>query len=88
MYIVQVTNLALHSELFLCTWRHAAGFTIRHYLPDYLLLCGATFHTTSCVNCHTKIWNVFFFKKIQMEANIKKSASAQLQPTACPSKIL
>ena len=53
MRVVQVTNLALQTELFLSAWRYGAGFTVRHYLPDYLSLCGATFPTRSLV--HTLI---------------------------------
>ena len=49
MHVSQVTNLALQSELFLRAWRYGAGFTVRHYLPDYLSLCGATFSTSSLV---------------------------------------
>ena len=64
--VVQVTHLALQSELFLCAWRYEAGFTVRHYLPDYLSLCGATFPTRSLVHAlmlpmsHKRFEMVFF----------------------------
>ena len=50
MRVAKVTNLALQSELFLRAWRYGAGFAVRHYLPDYLSLCGATFPTRSLVH--------------------------------------
>ena len=50
MQVAQVTNLALQSELFLRAWCYGTGFTVRHYLPDYLSLCGATFSTSSLVH--------------------------------------
>ena len=50
MHVVQVTHLAFQSELFLGAWRYEAGFAVRHYLPDYLSLCGATFPTRSLVH--------------------------------------
>ena len=49
MCVAQITNLALQSELFLRAWRYGAGFAVRHYLPDYLSLCGAAFPTRSLV---------------------------------------
>ena len=49
MRVAQVANLTLQSELFLRAWRYGAGFAVRHYLPDYLSLCGATFPTRSLV---------------------------------------
>ena len=66
MRVVQVTHLALQSELFLGAWRYEAGFTVRHYLPDYLSLCGATFPTRSLVHAlilpmsHKDLKRVFF----------------------------
>jgi len=50
MRVVKVTNIALQSELFLRAWHYGAGFAIRHYLPDYLSLCAATFPTMSLVH--------------------------------------
>ena len=50
MRVAQVTNLALQSELFLHAWHYGAGFAVRHYLSDYLSLCGATFPTRSLVH--------------------------------------
>ena len=50
---MQVTNIALQSELFLRASRYGAGFAIRHYLPDYLSLSAATFPAMSLV--HTLI---------------------------------
>ena len=50
MRVAQVTNLALQSELFFHTWHYGAGFTVRHYLPDYISLCEATFPTKSLVH--------------------------------------
>jgi len=38
MCMMQVPNLALHSELFLCTRCHVTEFTVLHYSPDYLPL--------------------------------------------------
>ena len=50
MCVAKVTNISLRSELLLCAWRYGAGFTVRHYLPDYLSLCGATFPTIPLVH--------------------------------------
>ena len=66
MRVVQVTYLALQSELFLRAWSYEAGFAVRHYLRDYLSLCGATFPTRSLVHAlilpmsHTDLKWVFF----------------------------
>jgi len=43
MCVVRVPKLALQSELFLHTRRHGTEFTVVHYSPDYLPLCGVTF---------------------------------------------
>jgi len=43
MCAAKVSNIALQSELFLRAWHYGAGFAVRHYLPDHLSLCGATF---------------------------------------------
>ena len=67
MRVAQVTNLALQSELFLSAWRYGAGFAVRHYLPDYLSLCGATFPIKSLVHAlilpmsHKDLKRFFFF---------------------------
>ena len=37
------SKLAILSEYSLHAWCNAAGFAVRHCLPDYLPLCGATF---------------------------------------------
>ena len=50
MCVAKVTNISLQSKLLLCTWRYGAGFTVIHYLPDYLSLCGATFPTIPLVH--------------------------------------
>jgi len=66
MCVVKVTNIALQSELFLRAWRYGAGFAIRHYLPDYLSLCAATFSAMSLVHAlilpmpHKDLKRVFF----------------------------
>ena len=66
MHVARITNLVLQSELFLRTWRYGAGFAVRHYLPDYLSLCGATFPTSSLVHVlilpmpHKDLKRVFF----------------------------
>jgi len=62
----KVTNIAFQSELFLRAWRYGAGLAIRHYLPDYLSLCAATFPTMSLVHAlilpmpHEDLKRVFF----------------------------
>jgi len=64
MFVAKVTNIALQSELFLRAWCYGAGFAIRHYLPDYLSLCGATFPTMSLVHTlmpHEDLKQCFFF---------------------------
>ena len=71
MCVAQVTSLALQSELFLLTlflrtWHYGTGFAIRHYLPVYLPLCGATFlirslvHMLSLPMSHKNLKQVFF----------------------------
>ena len=47
---MQVTNLALQSELFLRSWHYGAEFAVSHYLPDYLSSCRATFSIRSLVH--------------------------------------
>ena len=96
MHVAQVTNLALQCELFFRAWHYGAGFAVRHYLPDYLSLCGATFPTSSLV--HTLILPMSYkdlkrvFLKIrhcQVESNINNwlPHNCSLFTTACPSKI-
>ena len=93
MCVSQVTDLALQSELFLHAWRYGAGLTFRHYLPDYLPLCGATFPTRSLVHAlllpKDLKWVCFLIRHCQAEANIKNRLlhNCSLFTTACPSKI-
>ena len=49
MHVVWVPNLAILSEYSLHAWCNAAGFAVRHCLPDYLPLCGATFLRRSLI---------------------------------------
>ena len=49
MHVARVPNLALLSEYSLRAWSNAAGFPVRHCLPEYLPLCGATFLIRSLV---------------------------------------
>ena len=71
MRAAQVTSLVLQSELFLLTlflraWHYGTGFAIRHYLPDYPPLCGATFlirylvHMLSLPMSHKNLKQFFF----------------------------
>jgi len=50
MCVVKVTKISHRCELLLCAWRYEAGFTVRHYLPDFLSLCGVTFPTMPLVH--------------------------------------
>ena len=96
MRVAQVTNLALQSEPFFRTWRYGAGFAVRHYLPDYLSLCGATFPTRSLVHAlilptsHKDLKRFFLtIRHCQVEVNIKNRLphNDSLFTTACLSKI-
>ena len=49
IHVAQVPNLTLLSEYFLRAWYNVAVFPVRHCLPDYLLLCGASFLIRSLV---------------------------------------
>ena len=49
LHVVRVPNLALLSEYSLHTGFNAAGFPVRHCLPDYLPLCRVTFLIRSLI---------------------------------------
>jgi len=49
MHIARVSNLALLSKYSPRAWCNATGFPVRHCLPDYLPLRGATFLIRSLV---------------------------------------
>ena len=96
MHVVQVTNLALQSELFLRTWCYGAEFAVRHYLPDNLPLCGVTFLNqvfSSRVNSThvTQRFEMGFLKMChhKAEESIKNQLlhNCSLFTTACPPEI-
>ena len=50
MHVVRFPSLAFQNKYFLYACHNGTGFAVRHYLPDNLTLCGATFLIRSLVD--------------------------------------